>query len=54
MPRSGDDKDVGQTLERRIDFIARGRAPKAEADSPHSHVGRDAHRFEDRRQLYPA
>src|SRR6516165_1850263 len=50
----GDGNGVGQTLEHRIDFIARRRAPETEADGPHSHVGRDAHRFQHRRQLYPA
>src|SRR5262245_29005096 len=48
---SCDGKDVAQTFERGIDFIARCRAPKAEPDRPHSHVGRDAHRLQNRRQL---
>src|SRR5215472_10900952 len=48
---SCDGKDVAQTFERGIDFIARCRAPKAEPDRSHSRVGRDAHRLQNRRQL---
>src|SRR2546429_1161154 len=48
---SCDGKDVGQTFERGVDFIAHRRAPEAEPDSPHSHVGRDSHRLQNGRQL---
>jgi hypothetical protein len=50
-PLYRDGKDVGQTFECGIDFIARRRAPEAEPDSPHSHVRRDTHRLQNRRQL---
>ena len=44
-------KYVGQTFDHCVDFIARRCAPEAEADGAHAHLGRDAHRFQNRRQL---
>src|SRR5262249_48711260 len=50
-PSFGDGKDVRQSLERSIDFVARRRAAEAEPDRPHSHMRRGAHRLQNRRQL---
>src|SRR5262249_44909330 len=46
-----DGKDVRQSFERSIDFVARRRTAEAEPDRPHSHMRDDPHRLQNRRQL---
>ena len=42
-------KYVGQMFDHRVDLVARRCAPEAETDGTHAHLGRDIHRFQNRR-----
>ena len=50
-PSVSSGKNVRETFDHDVDFVPRRSTPKAEADSAHTNLGQDAHRFQDWRQL---